>query len=85
MHNVAPTDINAIEIKSNLVKISLRTLDARMELKTMVSEEVEVRVIMSANARLAIRIYTYADYKLTNVYEGSNTKEKDSERVSPVK
>ena len=48
----APIDIKIIESRSYLVKTSCRIFVAKIELKTIVKEEVELRVIISANAKL---------------------------------
>jgi hypothetical protein len=55
-HTVAPIPIRTIEIRSNLVKISFKILVERMQLKTIVRDEVELRVIMSPNAKLPMII-----------------------------
>lgn len=45
MQIVEPDEISKIERKSNLVKTSFRRCVARIELKTIVREDVELRVI----------------------------------------
>lgn len=52
MHKEAPHEIKAIEIRSYLVKTSPSILVARIELNIIVRELVELRVIMSAKAKL---------------------------------
>lgn len=52
MHNDAPKEIKTIDVKSYLVNSSFSNWVARIELNIIVRELVELRVIMSANAKL---------------------------------
>ena len=50
----APIEISPIEIKSVLVNFSLRTTTLSNKLKTIANGAAELRVIISAKARLTI-------------------------------
>lgn len=55
--NVEPTVINTNESRSYLVNFSLRTVVASMQLKIIVNDVVELRVIKSAYAKPTINSY----------------------------
>lgn len=54
MQREAPREMKTMEARSYRVNSSLRNWVARMELNIIVNELVELRVMMSANAKLTI-------------------------------